>query len=216
MARNISSHFLSTHTGKLLEIQVHCWWIAPGYQYHLSGEPSDLRSLCEQFSLKLLSTGEIISVRTVVKVLGTLVQTRTLSLARQVVIGSLNVFFFILWATKKEALLTCYISVVPEILQNRFLKVQANKTRGKLVARRCSGLVRMFVVYNLDEKKVIIGMCLFLLDDFISQQGYKDYKLILHTLGGFRDLFYLYSSTFFTVPPLFSAEYLSLSIHIHP
>ena len=84
------------------------------------------------------------------------------------------------------------------------------------MARRCSGLVRMFVVYNLDEKKVIIGMCLFLLDDFISQQGYEDYKLILHTLGGFRDLFYLYSSTFFTVPPLFSAEYLSLSIHIHP
>ena len=34
-------------------------------------------------------------------------------------------------------------------------------------------------------------------DDFISRRGYKDYKLILHTLGGFCDLFYLDSSFFF-------------------
>lgn len=53
--------------------------------------------------MKLLSTGEIISVRTVVKVLGTLVQTRTLSLARQVVIGSLNVFFFHIVSNKKRS-----------------------------------------------------------------------------------------------------------------
>lgn len=76
---------------------------------------------------------------------------------------------------------------------------------------------KMFFFYNLDEKRLIIGMRLAFLDNFISRQGYKDYKLILGILGGFCDLFYLDSSFFFfTVPLLFSAEYLSLSIHIHP
>lgn len=40
-------------------------------------------------------------------------------------------------------------------------------------------------------------MRLAFLDNFISRQGYKDYKLILGILGGFCDLFYLDSSFFF-------------------
>lgn len=57
-------------------------------------------------------------------------------------------------------------------------------------------------------------MRLAFLDNFISRQGYKDYKLILGILGGFCDLFYLDSSFFFLLFLFFSQLNICLYLFI--
>lgn len=57
-------------------------------------------------------------------------------------------------------------------------------------------------------------MRLAFLDNFISRQGYKDYKLILGILGGFCDLFYLDSFFFFLLFLFFSQLNICLYLFI--
>ena len=120
----------------------------------------------------------------------------------------------------KEALLTCYISLVPEYYRTDTSKCRQIKPGANWWPDATWGQWECFFFIIWMMKKANNWNAFGFFDDFISRRGYKDYKLILHTLGGFCDLFYLDSSFFFfflfTVPLLFSAEYLSLSIHIHP